>query len=142
MITIESIIKRNMMHTLKIRHKKTANYGIAVNQILFPLGNDSTNINLFFDLYNIYSNKHTKTEKIKAKINSPKTNKVSPKRSTRVKGLVNGITNSKRVFVGFIRGSRDFKEVSNSAHNKNQFPKKPNQFPKNQQNSPKRKINE
>ncbi|WP_417872666.1 hypothetical protein [Xanthomarina gelatinilytica] len=124
-----------MMHTLKIRHKKTANYGIAVNQILFPLGNDSTNINLFFDLYNIYSNKHTKTEKIKAQINFPKTNKVSPKRSTRVKGLVNGVTNSKRVFVGFIGVFRGFKEASNSTHNKINSPK-------NQINSPKRKVNE
>tara|TARA_R110002033_G_scaffold6031_1_gene24499 strand:- start:12291 stop:12653 length:363 start_codon:yes stop_codon:yes gene_type:complete len=111
------------MHTLKIRHKKTANYGIAVNQILFPLGNDSTNINLFFDLHNIYSNKHTKIEKTKAQINSPKTNKVSLKRNARVKGLVNGATNSKRGFVGFIGVFRGFKEASNSAHNKINSPK-------------------
>jgi len=52
------------------------------------------------------------------KINSPKMNRVSPKRSTRVKGLVNGATNSKRGFVGFIRGSRGFKEAINSSYDK------------------------
>ncbi|WP_452602483.1 hypothetical protein [Pontimicrobium sp. MEBiC06410] len=119
-----------MKHTLKIRHKKTANYGIAVNQILFPLGNDSTNINLFFDLHNIYSNKHTKTEKIKAKIISPKKNIVSPKTSTRVKAIIKDITNNNSVFVSFIRGLEGF-EVRNSVfYNKVQFPKKPNSSPK------------
>ncbi len=97
-----------MKHTLKIRHKKTANYGIAVNQILFPLGNDSTNINLFFDLHNIYCNKHTKTEKIKEQINSPKNNKVSPKTSTRVRAVIKELTNDNSVFVGFIRALKKF----------------------------------
>jgi len=45
-VTIKIITEKNMNPILKIRHKKTANYGIAVNQILFPLGNDFTNINM------------------------------------------------------------------------------------------------
>lgn len=126
-----------MKHTLKIRHKKTANYGIAVNQILFPLGNDCTNINLFFDLHNIYSNKHTKTEKIKEQINSPKTNKVSPKTSTRVKAVIKDITNDNSVFSRFTRVLKGF-EVSGRfflyavsiPHKTNIVPQKQIQFPK------------
>ncbi len=31
---------------VKIGHKKTANYGIAVNQVCFPLGNDVVKVKI------------------------------------------------------------------------------------------------
>lgn len=45
---MKHILKRDTIGTLKIRHKKSRNYGNAANQFLFPLGNDTANV-----MYNI-----------------------------------------------------------------------------------------
>ena len=51
MIEIRSITKRDMKNILSMGYKKTANYGIAVNQVLYPLGNDNTNVKYIYDKY-------------------------------------------------------------------------------------------
>jgi hypothetical protein len=58
-------------------------------------------------------------------INSPKTNKVSPKTSTRVKAVIKKLTNDNNGFVGLIRGLEGFKIRDSVFYNKFQFPKKP-----------------
>lgn len=46
----EIIIVRN---SINVKHNKNAaNYGIAANQVLFPLGNDICNLIIFFNMSN------------------------------------------------------------------------------------------
>lgn len=46
------ILKNDTNGILIIRHKKSRNYGNAANQILFPLGNDVTNVRTKFERAN------------------------------------------------------------------------------------------
>ena len=41
---MKSTLKKDIIRIVKIRHKKSRNYGNAANQFLFPLGNDATNV--------------------------------------------------------------------------------------------------
>lgn len=48
------IITANVMKIMKTNgNKNAANYGIAANQVLFPLGNDTANIIIIFIKQNL-----------------------------------------------------------------------------------------
>ena len=54
MTETENFTGKDIHGTWKMGYKKTANYGIAVNQVLFPLGNDNANIHNVNDNYNFF----------------------------------------------------------------------------------------